>query len=391
MLHRTDIDAIAKILCDLVSLQTVNPMGRPYHGNSPVERPVTEYLERLFAPFNLRIERQQCSPIHESLIIVVPGRTDEPGTLLESHIDTVPADDWPDRAFQPRREGNVVYGRGACDDKASLTAMAVALLELLNAGERPPQTVWFLAAGDEEYGQTGIKHFVANQQAPLGRAIFGEPTQCVPVIQHKGAIRWDITLHGRSAHSSQPELGRNAILDAMRVIEFLSQYESKLRSRFTNPWISGPTLTVTMIDGGRTRNAVPDECTFAVDFRILPGMDRQQSIDDLFRALDELEFPITHSDFQIFAPALNTAPDDRFVKAAVNICSATLGRNTKPTAAPYCSDACWTPPGTPAIILGPGDIATAHAIDESIDLAQVMQCANLYRQLAMRDWNIETP
>ena len=61
MLRRLDTDEVAEVLCDLIALQTVNPMGQPYHGDSPVERPVTEYLERLFSPFNLRVERQQCS------------------------------------------------------------------------------------------------------------------------------------------------------------------------------------------------------------------------------------------------------------------------------------------------------------------------------------------
>jgi acetylornithine deacetylase/succinyl-diaminopimelate desuccinylase-like protein len=172
----------------------------------------------------------------------------------------------------------------------------------------------------------------------------------------------------------------------MRVIEFLSQYEKQLRKRFTNPWISGPTLTVTMIQGGRTRNAVPDECTLAVDFRILPGMDRRQSIDELFAALANLDVSITHSDFQIFAPALNTSPNDPLVTAALANCSETLGRDVTPTAAPYCSDACWAPAGVPAILLGPGDIARAHAVDECVDVVQIMQCANIYRYLLLRDW-----
>ena len=246
------LDRACKLLSDLIALPTVNPMGRPYHGDSPVERPVIEYLERLFSPFELEMRREPCSPIHESLLITIPGRTAAPGTLLEAHMDTVPADDWLDRAFDPRREGGEVFGRGACDDKGSLAAMALALLEILESGERPPQTVWFLAAGDEEYAQTGIKKFIAEHQAPIGRGVFGEPTECVPVVQHKGTIRWDITVHGRSAHTSQPEVGRNAILDTMRVIAYLAQHQEQLRRRFTNPWMSGPTLTVTMIHGGRT-------------------------------------------------------------------------------------------------------------------------------------------
>ncbi|MCI0363237.1 MAG: M20/M25/M40 family metallo-hydrolase [Phycisphaerales bacterium] len=381
------IDSVAELLCDLIALRTVNPMGRTHRGDTPVERPVTEYLERLFSPFNLRVERQQCSPIHESLLIEIPGRTSEPGTLIEAHMDTVPADDWPDRAFQPRREGTLVFGRGACDDKGSLVAMVVALLKILQSPEHPPQTVWFLAAGDEEYAQTGIKQFVAEHQHLIGRGIFGEPTDCAPVIQHKGTIRWDITVHGRSAHTSQPELGRNAILDAMRIIGCISQYQDQLCRRFTSPWMSGPTLTVTMISGGRTRNAVPDECTIAVDFRILPGMDRRRSVDDLFAALETLKIQMSHGEFQCFAPALNTSPDDPFVQAVLAICRETFGRDVMPAGVPYGSDACWVPDGVPAIVLGPGNIAKAHAVDECVDLAQVMQCAAIYRQLLLQDWS----
>ena len=384
---RISVDRATKLLSDLIALPTVNPMGRPYNGESPVERPVIEYLERLFSPFGLEMRRDRCSPIHESLLIAILGRTEGPGTLLEAHIDTVPADDWLDRAFQPRREGDTIFGRGACDDKGSLAAMVLACLDLLESGERPPHTVWFLAAGDEEHGQTGIKSFLASNSAPIGRGIFGEPTECVPIIQHKGTIRWDITVHGRSAHTSQPEIGRNAIGDTMRVISHLALYQEELRSRGNSPWMSGPTLTVTMIRGGRTRNAVPDECTIAVDFRILPGMDRHRSVQELLASLETLEVPLSHSEFQCFAPALNTSPDDPFVQAALSICSEELGRDVKPAGVPYGSDAGWMPEGVPAIILGPGDIAKAHAVNECVEIGQLTQCAAIYRQLLLCDWS----
>jgi acetylornithine deacetylase len=165
------------------------------------------------------------------LLIIVPGGSDAPGTLFESHIDTVPADDWADTAFVPRIEGDTLYGRGACDDKGSLAAMVLALLQLLESGEPPPTTVWLLAAGDEEYGQSGIRHFMSQNVLPLGRGVFGEPTSCLPVIQQKGVLRWDITGRGHSAHTSQPELGRNAILDMFRVAQELALHQ---RTRSTN-------------------------------------------------------------------------------------------------------------------------------------------------------------
>lgn len=137
----------ATLLADLVALPTVNPMGRPRPLSEPVEHPVVEYLERLFAGHPVRTERQRCDPHHESLLVLLPGRHNAPwslfeshidtGSLFESHIDTVPADDWPDRAFTPRLDGRALYGRGACDDKGCLAAMALALLSLLEDGTTP--------------------------------------------------------------------------------------------------------------------------------------------------------------------------------------------------------------------------------------------------------------
>lgn len=377
----TQSERAAILLADLIALPTVNPMGRPYGNLLPVERPVIEYLEKLLAPFGVQTERQACSPIHESLLITVPGSTDLPGILFESHIDTVPADDWADRAFTPRIADNKLNGRGACDDKGSFTAMVLALVQLLEANVRPNRTIWLLAAGDEEHAQTGICHFITHHPAPMGRAIIGEPTDSIPVIQQKGVIRWDITVHGRSAHTSQPENGRNAILDMLRVIEALARHEQELRLRYQNPLMTGPTISVTMIGGGCTRNAVPDECTIAVDFRPLPQMDRVTAIQELKSQLHALGIPLTHSGFQCNVPGQVTPPDDPFVQRLVKLSSQRLGRKIEPAGVPYGSDACWIPAEVSTVVLGPGDISQAHTVEDYVDLSQIETCVALYHQI----------
>src|SRR5262249_12996985 len=153
-------DRAARLLADLVAIPSVNPMGRPWERDEPVERGISRILAQLFVPYRVEVTRQRVSPVHENLLVRVPGREDGPGTLFESHMDTVPADDWLDRAFAPRMEGDVLYGRGACDDKGCLVAMVLAVLELLESGTAPPRPVLLLAAGDEEYAQTGIRHFI---------------------------------------------------------------------------------------------------------------------------------------------------------------------------------------------------------------------------------------
>jgi acetylornithine deacetylase/succinyl-diaminopimelate desuccinylase-like protein len=377
------IERAARLLSDLVAVRTVNPMGRPYASAEPVERQAVEYIADLFRPYQVEIERLDPSPIHQSLLITVGGRRSGPYTLLESHMDTVPADDWPDSAFLPRLRDGQLFGRGACDAKGSLAAMILAVQEMLEASSRPPLPVALLAAGDEEHAQTGIRQFAALDW-PLARAVIGEPTRLQPILQHKGVIRWDITVHGRSAHSSQPELGRDAIAGAMRVAARLEEYQRRLRETFVSRLMTGPTITVTMIHGGRTRNAVADECTLSVDFRVLPGMPLAQSREELISSLTALGLELSHSDVQVMTPPLATAEEDPFALAALEICRRVTGRSDLQFAgAPYGTDAAWVADRASTIVLGPGGIESAHAVDEHIELEDVVCAARIYHELLM--------
>jgi len=377
-----------QILTDLIALPSVNPMGRHTDCDIPVEREVVDYIEALFRPFGVAMERQMVAPCHENLLITIPGRPDAgcgSPTLLESHMDTVPADDWADRAFTPRVEGDTVYGRGACDDKGPLTSMILAVLDVLEAGIAPPSPILLLAAGDEENAQLGIKHFRSTNTL-VGRGVFGEPTSLAPIVQHKGTLRWDITVYGKSAHTSRPELGVSAISGMIRVIEEIDRYQETLQARHTHPLITGPTLTVTMIHGGRTRNAMPDECTIALDFRLLPGMDLSTERASLIGRLDSLGVNIGHSDLQIATPPLNTSPSDPFSRSTLEICRRHAGAQIDLAAVPYGTDASWISDRAPSLVLGPGSIVSAHAIDEQIDVNEVVKCAEIYRDIVFWDY-----
>lgn len=379
------IENARQMICDLIALPTVNPMGGAWSGSAPVERPVTEYLEARFARYGVSMERQAVNAAHENLLIALPGREDIPATLFESHMDTVPADDWPDRAWTPRVEGDLVYGRGACDDKGCLAAMALAVMDLLETGEVPQAPVLFLAAGDEEYAQTGIIHF-RESGVPVGRGIFGEPTSLVPVVQHRGTLRWDITVHGRSAHTARRELGVDAIAGAVRVIAALRDLETALQARFPARLTPGPALTVTMIRGGRTRNAVADECTVSVDFRLAPGMTWEPAWEWAKEAVGALGLEVTHHVPQMTTPALATDPEDPFSRAVLEICRAHAGDGIALAGMPYGTDAAWVSDRCPALVLGPGDIASAHAIDEFLPISELLTCARIYREILTRPY-----
>ena len=80
-----------------------------------------------------------------------------------------------------------------------------------------------------------------------------------------------------AAHSATPELGRNAIVEAARLVGALAAEHARLQEPGAVPGTSGvlgaPTLTPALIEGGRALNVVPDRCRIALDRRVVDGED----------------------------------------------------------------------------------------------------------------------
>src|SRR5881275_3182842 len=104
-----------RLLRDLVRLPSVNPMGRPLHGDHLYEHRVTAYLQQFFTDLGVPWERQAVARFSP------PGAV---GTLVfEAHQDTVPTDNMTIDPFGGAIDNGRLYGRGACDIKGGMSAM----------------------------------------------------------------------------------------------------------------------------------------------------------------------------------------------------------------------------------------------------------------------------
>ncbi len=197
-----------------------------------------------------------------------------PEVVLHGHLDVVPA-----RAeqFHPRVEGDRLIGRGAYDMKGGLAAMMCALKDV----ERQERVrVRLVCVPDEESEEADERS--TDRMVKLGFggnfAITGEPTDLHIGIQAKGVLVMRIQVHGRSAHSSTPWLGDNAVLKAVDVFRAI---ESLPFARESSEMFDRPSINLGRIAGGDALNRVPDECTMAVDIRYLPGQDPEEILSQV--------------------------------------------------------------------------------------------------------------
>ncbi len=268
------------ILSDLIALPSVNPMGRPANSDCYESR-VTDYLESRLSALGVPFKRCPAEPGRDNLVAWLDGTASSQDVMVwEAHQDTVPVDGMTIEPFVAEERNGRIYGRGACDVKGGLAAMLAAFESFVDS--RPPVTLVIAFSVNEEFGSSGAGELAglwnADAKFPFDRApaamIVAEPTELNVVAAHKGVVRWRCRTSGVAAHSSTPELGRNAIYEMARVINSLEQYAAEEAPKLADhPRLGQPTMSVGLVEGGVSVNVVPESCWIEIDRRLVPGED----------------------------------------------------------------------------------------------------------------------
>ena len=301
--------------------------------------------------------------------------------LVASHLDTVPIDGMEIEPFDPRVEGGRLYGRGSCDTKGGMAALIDALELVLEDGSLRCNLI-VVGEADEELGSAGAQAVLHHLESrPPDWMIATEPTDLRVVTHHKGIALVDLVARGIACHSSDPALGRNAIVSLSHAVVALEELASELSER-RDPVLGRPTLSVGVVGGGHSPNIVPDRAWLTLDRRLLPGEDPESVRAEIEGCLHkrELENVVVDS-CSLEKPALATDAEAPPVRA----CQRALAREPLPidaAAVAFGTDAgLFAERGIPSVVMGPGSIEQAHTSREWVEVAQVETMARLFRRM----------
>lgn len=366
-------------LCQqLVRIPSVNPQDQPCTGEPYGETRIAAFVAEWFARYGLPTQRQIIKPGRENVVVRAAGRDRSRAMVLTAHLDTVDVKDMTVEPFAGELRDGRIYGRGACDDKGPLAALMIAFRDRVTAGNLPCDLI-LLASGGEEYDMSGASHFAQNEGSNISGVILAEPTGLEVIYAHKGVVRLELATHGRSAHSSTPLLGHNAIYAMGRLIPLVEQFGQNLLTRPPQPELGTETLALTIVSGGQQINVIPDICTARIDWRFLPGRTAEQCRDDLgdFLACQTTE-PFALRILNHFDP-MATDPNHPLV-IALQSAARQAGGSGQAKGVAYATDAtAFLHLGIPTPVFGPGSAAQAHTKDEFITLADLEQGLAAYR------------
>ncbi|MDT4891024.1 MAG: succinyl-diaminopimelate desuccinylase [Pseudonocardiales bacterium] len=295
---------------------------------------------------------------------VVIARTDlgrPQRIVLAGHLDTVPiAGNVPSQL----RDGRL-YGCGTSDMKSGLAVM-LRLAHLVGTGALDPRAdlTWIAYDCEEvEAALNGLGRIAREHPGLLAAdlAVLLEPTGGVIEGGCQGTMRATVHVPGVRAHSARAWLGRNAIHAAAPVLARLAEYAPRTVDVDGLTYREG--LNAVRIEGGVAGNVIPDECVVTVNYRFAPDRDEAAAEQHVRVVFDGYDVAVTDS-----APGARPGLDAPLAQAIV----AAVGGEPRAKLG-WTDVARFGPLGIPAVNFGPGDPNLAHKLEESVDLALVVE------------------
>jgi succinyl-diaminopimelate desuccinylase len=357
---------------ELIRFPSVNPPGK--------EAACIEFLVDILSAAGIAVETHEFAPGRPSIVARAAGSGNEAPLCFTGHVDVVPLGEiqWSMSPYGGDIVGDKLFGRGSSDMKTGVAAFVAATLAQLEKSKALRRGITLVITSGEETGCEGAFHLArAGALGSSGLLIVAEPTSNQPIVAHKGSMRICVKTNGKTAHSSMPELGENAI-------EKVAELVCRLRAhRFSVPpdtLLGSTTASVTTVTGGLNINSVPDAASFTVDIRTIPThchRDILTEIQELFGP--EAEITVV-TDFRGFA----TDVKDPAIAPLIDILTKRPGAPPAFKGAPYFTDASALVPAfgyVATVVIGPGEAEQCHQTDEYCFVHRIEEATEIYQEL----------
>lgn len=311
------------------------------------------------------------------------------GLLFMSYAMTYPASTMPEPFSgkvvpgEPHGlEGQCLWGRGGCEQKAALAAMMAGAAAVCRSGFKLARPLSLAVSTAGETGRHDAARYMLEQDGLAARyGIVGLGTTNRVCLGNKGRIDVEVVVRGKSCHSSTPWAGVNAVDGARAVLERLDGLVEGL----SHPELGEASLVATHIESGPDiLHTIQDRCRLTLDRRLLPGDDPGEALAAINRALADLEpwqVEVTQGNFMYPAEV----SEESEVAVALEAAREMAGETGLPLWFPAALDAGYlNEKGIETVMFGPGDLAFAHTDAEVVPLEQVRRAARVYAAAALQ-------
>ena len=295
-----------------------------------------------------------------SIVVPISRGTGGPHIALVGHTDVVRTEhDGP-----PRIEGDLIYGAGSSDMKSGL-ALMIDLVESEREAvtKHVDLTLVFYAREEGPFLENELGAVLAEdpELSKVDLAVCLEPSDNKLSLGASGSIHARIVFEGRTSHSARPWQGENAIHKAGALLVELAALTP--REVTLDGLVYRSVYSVTLAEGGRGRNVVPDRFELNLNHRFAPDRTLEEAKADVLALVgDRARVELTD-----LSPAAPPFADHPLVQSLIGAGVVAV----EPKQA-WTDVARFAALGIAAVNFGPGINAQAHQKNEHTSIEKLV-------------------
>lgn len=288
--------------------------------------------------------------------------TDKQTVVLCSHHDTVkPNENYTIDPFIPLVKDGKLYGLGSNDAGASLVSLYATFDHFYDREDLKYNLCLLLTAEEESSGVKGMGMMYEKVINPY-LFVIGEPTSMDVAIAERGLMVLDCEVEGVSGHAAHNNTV-NPIVGAIDDILWFTNYRFEKVSEV----LGEVKMSVTVIAAGTTHNVVPGKCNFVVDVRS----------NGCYTNLEVLE--VIKNSVKCKVKERSTRLNPSMIDINHDFVQACVRNGSKPFGSSTLSDQALVP--CTSVKIGVGDTTRSHTSDEYVELAEIENGIEKYREI----------
>jgi len=380
-------DEIINFHKQIIQIPSENPPGK--------YKQIAQFVQNKFEELGLKtfVKRNNVVGKYQNLT--------GPSLLLYGHMDTVPAyKGWTEDPFGGHIIDGKIYGRGACDDKACVTAEIFATKALLELGIKFEGSLTLISAIDEETGGfNGVRYLLDKGLINGDACLLGDGRGGFPAAFTGGFIMVTFMITGKKAHAlSFPDIpkyrnefsGVNAIQKMVNVLNFLMQLQAEFLNKETKyPNFPGhpskvSTVNIAKIIGGDKLSAVPDKCLLYCIINTIPEQDVESIKQNILEFVEKSRLSDPDLDINVnfsisFEPFVSNT-NSKFAKAIKNAIQIVYNEDREFKLFQSANDGHWFhEKGIETILMGTGSHKNnVHAEDEFVSIDDLIDTTKIF-------------
>ncbi len=268
---------------------------------------------------------------YPAVLATFPGATSAP-VMLSGHFDVV-APEPDDTQFEPRIEGDYLWGRGSADMKTVVATYMVWMKDALGKGA-PYPPISLLLVGNEENGESepmGTPHVLrwlkdapeqgknllpklliaGERTGEKGNELWGEIC-----TQNRGVMRFDVIVRGQHAHSSNattsPDLTDKVLAARTDLMQILG---SHLTLKSQDGWQSQLRAPFIQVGTPGIYNVTPDYGLLGVELRPIPQDNLKDIRAELMKYCQSKELEII---IHVMEDGIICSPSNPYLVGLIN-------------------------------------------------------------------------